>query len=128
MTQELVQESQSSLSPQQQVFAEFLANPNDHRTYEEISKELGVDPATLWRWKKKRELQDMVWNTIIEQVKTDDLGEIWQGLLRSAKKGDTRASKLIFEVLGKYAPSPENQVNVQNNMIVQVISQVPEEK
>lgn len=126
MSQEIAQSMQSDLSPQQLAFVEYLANPGDHREQQEIASVLGVNESTLWRWKQDRRVQDAVWNLIIDKVRTDDLSAIWAGLLKQAKRGDTKATKLIFEVLGKYAPGPD--IAIQNNMVVQVVSQVPEEQ
>ena len=53
---------------EQMCFMVALADPNDHRTQEEIAKDLNVRPETLCRWKRLRYFGETLWGINLRQL------------------------------------------------------------
>lgn len=87
------------LTQQQLWYAARLADPSEARTHEELAEEIGVDRATLWRWRQIKGFGELVYSIALLEVKSD-LGQIFAVLTRSAKQGDLRAIRLVFELSG----------------------------
>lgn len=94
--------------------AEMCANP-EYSTDREIIKSLPVSERTFYRWKNDQEFIDMV-NRKVDKYTDRELPEVWDALLKQAKKGNTKAIKLYFELKDKYKQTHkiegDNVINV----------------
>lgn len=99
----------------QEILQRWLATTKKERkpkTIELLASELGVDPATLWRWRRSDGFMDEVRKLIREQL-DDDLAEIYGSLRREAKKGSFQHIKLSLELSGDYVERSELKVDDQ---------------
>ena len=87
-------------TPEQLNYMSILADPTETRTDEEIAKAVGVDRKTLWNWKQIDGFCDEAYN-ILKKNLSGKLGKVFGGLLKRAEHGDTNASRLILEAIGK---------------------------
>lgn len=116
----------STLSVEQIRFAEFLVNPERSMTQVEFGQTIGIDDATLSRWKSKKEFQELIWSMTLDDVKTEKISRVWKGLVKAAERGDSKASKLVFEMIQKYAPP--GVLNVGGDLTVNVVSSIPHQQ
>ena len=82
----------------------WLALPKRERkpkTARLLSTELGVDEATLYRWRKVEGFNDEVRKLIKENL-DDDLPDVYAALRREAKAGSFQHIKLALELTGDY--------------------------
>lgn len=82
----------------------WLALPKRERkpkTARLLSDELGVDEATLYRWRKIDGFNDEVRKLIKENLH-DDLPDVYAALRREAKAGSFQHIKLALELVGEY--------------------------
>lgn len=114
------------LTPKQVMFAEFLAQPERSMTQVEFGESIGVGDDTLSKWKRNKELQELIWSLTLADVKTDKLANVWRGLVKAAERGDSKASKLVFEMMQKYAPP--GVLNVGGDLTVNVVSSIPHQQ
>jgi transposase-like protein len=118
-----VQESARNLTANQEKFLAWLALPAAQRnpkTETEFAAELGVNPSTLWRWKKDHNLAARAAELARDMLK-DDLPEIYAALKREAKGGTYQHIKLALEVSEHYVEKkqvggdPDSPVRIQLN-------------
>lgn len=87
----------------------WLALPKRERnpkTMGLLAKLLGVDEATLYRWRKLAGFVDEVRNLIKDNLK-DDLADIYAALRKEAKAGSFQHIKLSLELVGDYVERQE---------------------
>lgn len=84
----------------------------DHATQEDLAAHLGINPATLSRWKKMDGFREAVID-VAEDLLRDDLPEIYGALSREAKNGSYQHIRLALEVTGRYSTTgtPDNPVH-----------------
>lgn len=104
---------QENWTPNQLKFIEWLATPKQDRkpeTVELLAEELGVNPATMWRWKKLDGFQDAV-NALARASVGSRLPEVYGALLREAEKGSFQHIKLALELSGDYVERSETKIS-----------------
>src|SRR5690606_36433952 len=82
---------------------EWLATPRFERTppnQEMLAEDLGVNPATLWRWRKKPGFQEAV-NSYAREMLINDLPDIYGAIVREAVKGSYQHARLALELAGE---------------------------
>lgn len=102
---------QGQWTEQQRQFIEWLAIPRFERvppTQEMMAQQLGVDNATLWRWKKLDGFLDEV-NKLARQSVRASLPAVYGALIRQAEAGEYQHIKLLLEIAGEYVPVQKNQ-------------------
>ncbi|UKL30063.1 TetR family transcriptional regulator [Bacillus phage PK2] len=110
--------SKNKLTLNQRRCAEILATNDLHNmTVKEIADEIGVDPRTIYRWKKDPEFVAYQ-NSIAEQAMEDFLTETYnklKQLLREGKSEKTQleAIKLVLQNRGKLKDSHEHTHTVK---------------
>jgi AcrR family transcriptional regulator len=115
---EIVKKNKLTLN--QRRCAEILATNDIHKmTVQQIADEIGVDPRTIYRWKKDPEFVAYQ-NAIAEQAMEDFLTETYsklKTLLREGKSEKTQleAIKLVLQNRGKLKDTHEHTVSVANN-------------
>lgn len=104
---------QENWTPNQLKFIEWLATPKQDRrpeTVELLAAEIGVNAATLWRWKKLDGFQDAV-NALARSSVSTRLPEVYGALLREAEKGSFQHIKLALELSGDYVERSETKIS-----------------
>ena len=87
----------------------WLALPKQERKPKTIAlfaQQVGVDEATIYRWKKASGFADAVRQIIKEQLK-DDLADVYASLRREARAGSYQHIKLVLELAGDYVERQE---------------------
>ena len=96
-------------STNQRRFIEWLALPKYERfppTQDLLAAEMGLNPATLTRWKKEDGFQRAV-NDIAQQHLGGSVPEVLGALRREAEKGSYQHIKLFLEILGLHVEKQE---------------------
>lgn len=94
---------QDNWTPSQRKLIEWLATPRFERApphQEMLAERLGVNPATLWRWRNKPGFQEAV-NRYARQMLVNDLPDIYGAIVREAIKGSYQHAKLALELAGE---------------------------
>jgi AcrR family transcriptional regulator len=105
--------SKNKLTLSQRRCAEILATNDIHKmTIAQIANEIGVDPRTIYRWKKDPEFIAYQ-NSIAEQAMEDFLAETYatlKQLLREGRSEKTKleAIKLVLQNRGKLVDKQEH--------------------
>lgn len=91
-----------SLSNKQKAAAEYMvANPEIG--YDEVAAQLGINPATLWRWRKLSEFQDYMHELCMERFK--DLEKLaLRKLQENIMKNNQKAVQYALDYCGFKAP------------------------
>ncbi|GFP24786.1 hypothetical protein HKBW3S43_01048 [Candidatus Hakubella thermalkaliphila] len=105
------QEKSTIWTAKQLKYIDLLANPEENRSKEKMAEELGVDPATLYKWQNKEGFWDAVYERAMVYLNAS-LAQVLHSLKRQAKKGDVNAIKLILQHTGKLRKEPEQEVRV----------------
>lgn len=87
-----------------EAFAAWLALPKlvrEPRTQKELADALGVNPATLTRWKRDVEIHDMVFN-IVRSNQLTHLPDLMNTVMEKGIAGDYRFAKLGLELTTQY--------------------------
>jgi hypothetical protein len=104
---------QENWTPNQLKFIEWLATPKQDRkpeTVELLAGALGMNAATLWRWKRLDGFQDAV-NALARAAVSSRLPEVYGALLREAEKGSFQHIKLTLELSGDYVERNETKIS-----------------
>lgn len=104
---------QENWTPDQLRLMEWIATPKQDRkpeTMELLADELGVNAATMWRWKKLDGFQDAV-NALARASVGNRLPEVYGALLREAEKGSYQHIKLTLELSGDYIERNETKIS-----------------
>lgn len=100
----MVQENASQWTTEQIKYQEWLALPKALRTPKTqalLAKELGYDPATLWRWSQQPGFTDAVKQFAKHHLQSE-VPAVLEALAKRAKGGDVPAMKLFLEMSGDY--------------------------
>ena len=87
----------------------WLAMPSAERaptTQGELAAEIGINEATLTRWKAQPGFMDAVY-AIAEEYLGGDMHDIYLALRREAKAGSYQHIKLALELTGRYVERKE---------------------
>ncbi len=90
----------------------WLATPQEERTplrESSLAEELGVNPATLWRWKQLPGFFAEV-NKLVDEHFADDYAAIADSFKREARSGSYQHQKTYFEMIGKFVPKQQVEV------------------
>ena len=88
----------------QKRFQEWLATPKSIRTpptQDMLAQDMGLNAATLSRWRKLDGFQDAV-TALARKFLSDDLPDIYGALRREAIKGSFNHIKLSLELSGEH--------------------------
>ena len=111
---------QAEFTEKQRQFIEWLACPRYERippTEEMFARQIDVDPATLWRWKKIEGFTDEV-NKLARKSIGVKLPEVYGALLREAEKGEFQHIKLLLELAGEYVPAQKTMNEMSGALTV----------
>ncbi|MFX3623095.1 MAG: phBC6A51 family helix-turn-helix protein [Ectobacillus sp.] len=104
--------------------AEILATNDIHKmTITQMADEIGVDPRTIYRWKKDPEFIAYQ-NSVAEQAMEDFLAETYttlKQLLREGRSEKTKleAIKLVLQNRGKLVEKQEHSVEVKQQQTLE---------
>lgn len=97
--------------------ASLVLNPSDRRSLKEKLDALGVSPATYNGWKKNKVFMDYL-SKQGEQLFGENMPEVHNALTTRATQGDIRATKLLYEVTGRWrGVQQDNQGDVKMLLI-----------
>lgn len=91
----------------QRRYIEWLALPSMERfplTQGGFAREVAVNEATLWKWRKLPGFVDEV-QKIIKESLGDALHDVMWSFKEQAKKGSFPHQKMYFEMMGLYSPT-----------------------
>jgi hypothetical protein len=116
---------QPSWTPDQWKFIEWLASPKYDRlppNEEMFAASIGVNPVTLWRWKKEEGFQDEV-NKLARASLGAKLPALYGALIREAEAGSYQHLQLAFEMTGEYVKQQRNinQSDVKGELTIQFV-------
>lgn len=94
----------------------LVANPDKH--YREVAAVVGVDTATLWRWRQKPEWREYEHALCVARFQDLERLAINQ-LQQNASRGNQRAIEYILNYVGYM---PNTKVDVSTNDIVITIT------
>ena len=102
---------------------EALAIPDAWRSYEGISKSLGIAESTLYRWRQKKDFQDAVIDRSL-RLMGDEFAPIVAAHIRKAKTGDMGAIKEYYErILGKVKIDVNIDQKISMNDVASVLKE-----
>lgn len=71
-----------------------------------LAEQMGVNEATLYRWKKLDGFNEAV-VTRCRELLIEDLPDVYSSMKQEAVSGSYQQQKLIFEMTGEYSPKQE---------------------
>jgi len=86
-------------------FAEIFLNYKKPKTLKEISKSVGVDTSTIWRWFNKDSKFSNWINDLARELLKKSLAKLYMVALREAEKGQFNFVRLLLEISGEYTPT-----------------------
>jgi len=92
--------SQKMWSAKQKQYPMWLADPTCRLSDTKIAEELGITRLTLYNWRQEPGFIAEAYSQLDKNIHAR-LNKVFNGLLDKAEKGDERAARLIFEVMGK---------------------------
>lgn len=105
------------LTREQLAIVAVLLNPNDRRSDAKKLRDLGISERKYAGWMANKNFTayyTKAANRLLEASEAD----AHMGLLRAVRTGtNTAATKLFFEMTGRWNPAYENQVNLQDLMM-----------
>lgn len=97
-----MQEMQEIWTDVQRQFMLFLALPKSHRqpkTQRAFAEKIGVDEATLWRWKRLPNFADEV-ATLARELVKDDVPDVLGTIRQKAKEGIPYHTNIFLAMAG----------------------------
>ena len=80
-------------------------------TNEQYAKEIGIDPKTLYKWKKTEEFNEYLHQ--LSRAKFEDLERLaMEKLVKQVQKGNWKAIEYVLNGLGY---KPEDHVNIKKS-------------
>jgi len=89
---------------------EYLANPRDTRTQQELADEIGVSRVAIYKWKQDPELIEAVYQRSLSLV-GERLPEVLDAMVEKAIDGNVKAARLVLEQVGKSAKESKSKGN-----------------
>ena len=106
-----------ALKPKQKLLAELMvAKPE--LTNEEYAKEIGIDPKTLYVWKKKSEFQDYI-NELCKNKFSDLQTLAIEKLKENVAAKNQKAIEYALDYLG-YKATTKVEADVSGNMDINI--------
>ena len=94
--------AKGELSNKQKIAAEYMVT-NPEMGYDEVAEKLGINPATLWRWRKLPEFQDFSHELCMQKFK--DLEKIAiRKLQENINKNNQKAIEYCLDYIGFKSP------------------------
>lgn len=107
----------ADLKPKQKALAELMVyNPN--LTNVEYAHEIGIDPKTLYKWKKTVEFQDYVHELCQEKFKSLEKLAI-EKLKENISKGNQKAIEYALDYTG-YKADTKITADVKNDITITI--------
>ena len=107
-----------ALKPKQKLLAELMVG-NPYLNNVEYADVVGIDPKTLYKWKKTDEFQAYMSELLREQWK--DAEKLAQKkMIELALNGDFRANQYILDNLG-YKPTTKVEADINTDTIIRII-------
>lgn len=79
----------------------YITSPKYNGNITQACEEIGVSRATYYRWQEDSDYLDFV-AYLIKEYTDSETANVWRATISRAKKGDTSAQKLFFELKGLY--------------------------
>lgn len=92
-------------------YIDRLADPDERRTKEQLSKDLGIGRTTLWTWEQKEGFQEEVYQRAMHYLR-DFLPEALSVLRSTVRKRNVDALKLLLQHTGKLVEKVQEEVKV----------------
>lgn len=106
-----------ALNAKQKALAELMVS-NLKLTNVEYAKEIGIDPKTLYKWKKMDEFQDYMHQCCIEKFKSlEDLAI--EKLRENIEKRNQKAIEYALDYLG-YKATQKVEADVNTDIVINV--------
>ena|SRR5215203_1026604 len=93
------------LNSDMKTVVDWLATPKTERTEKtiaELANRIGVGEATVYRWKKENNLQEIADKRARSKL-GDSLPTVLNTIRTKAESGDFKFAKLYLEILGEYS-------------------------
>lgn len=110
-----IQRNATGLTSEQISVIAVLMNPKDRRSDSKKLTDLGISTRKYGGWTHNKHYvayATKVANNLLANVE----GEAHMGLIRKVIAGDNAATKLYFEMTGRWNPAHESEVNMQTLM------------
>ena len=106
-----------ALKPKQKLLAELMVG-NPYLNNVEYAEAIGIDPKTLYKWKKTDEFQAYMSELLREQWK--DAEKLAQKkMIELAMQGDYRANQYILDNLG-YKPTTKVEADINADIVINI--------
>lgn len=94
------------VTPEQEEFIEWLVDPSRQGSQNEFARRIGVNPATLTKWKKHDAIFRAAWQKRCDELNVDPetIQDIVQAIKRSALGGDMKAAELYLKYVDRFTP------------------------
>lgn len=99
-----------ALKPKQKALAELMVLKPD-LTNEKYAEQIGIDPKTLYKWKKTEEFNDYI-NELCKAKFADMERLAMEKLAAQLKKGNWKAIEYVLNGLGY---KPEDKLDIKNS-------------
>ena len=84
----------------QQKYIKILADPSEDRTQEDVSKELNVTRAALYKWRQLPGFWEEV-RKLVQDGTDQRMSRVWNRLLSQCERGNVQAMRLLFQLRGE---------------------------
>lgn len=106
-----------ALTAKQKLAVEIMVSQPE-KTYAEVASEVGVDDATLWRWRQKEEFQEYSHALCMQRFKDMEKMAI-KKLQENAVNGNQKAIEYILDYIG-YKATTKLEADVANEVTINI--------
>lgn len=87
-------------------FIEWLVDPSRVGSQNDFARKIGVNPATLTKWKKHDAIFRAAWQKRCDELNVDPetIQDIVQAIKREALNGDMKAAELYLKFVDRFTP------------------------
>ena len=105
------------INPKHRKAAEILvANPDIK--IEDLAKEMGVDPSTIWRWRQDKDFKELEHELCKERFGDLEKLAIFK-LKENARNGNEKAIEYILDYLG-YKPTQKIEADLSTDIVINI--------
>lgn len=112
-----------ALKPKQIKLAELMASEPE-LTHEECAARIGVNPSTIYAWKKIKEFQDYLHECCVQEFKSAEKLAI-RRLIQNAEKGNQKAIEYLLNYVG-YQATQKVDMDMHNDIVINVSESLTE--